>query len=188
MLFAGILFNLSEQQLLDCTRNNAGCTSGYVDYGFDYLINHGGSETEYCYRYRDGKLGLCIDTQCKVVANITGYRYTAFGDENNLKEAVGLIGPVSVTVDASVSSFQLYESGIYYEPSCTQLLLDHSVLVVGYANNTNTETSVLGNTTGAYWIVKNSWGEDWGIDGYIWMSRGRDNNCGIASEALFPLA
>ena len=55
------------------------------------------------------------------MANITSYRFVAFADENALKEAAGLIGPISVTVDAGVSSFQLYESGVYYEPACTQV-------------------------------------------------------------------
>lgn len=68
--------------------------------------------------------------------------------------------------------------GVYYEENCSSVNLDHGVLVVGYG------TTVDGDD---YWLVKNSWGEKWGDDGYIKMARNRDNNCGIASSASYPL-
>jgi len=86
--------------------------------------------------------------------------------------------PVSVAIDASHNSFQLYKSGIYYEPACSASKLDHGVLAVGYG--------VTGSDQ--YWFVKNSWGTSWGIQGYIQMAKGRSNNCGIATDASYPTA
>ena len=68
-------------------------------------------------------------------------------------------------------------AGIYYEEKCDPYFLDHAVLVVGYGTENGKD----------YWLVKNSWGASWGEKGYIRMSRNRNNNCGIASRALYPL-
>ena len=75
--------------------------------------------------------------------------YFIIDSEQALENAVAM-QPVHVVVDAGQSSFQLYESGIYYELNCTSTRLDHSMLVVGYGESTAGEE---------YWIVKNSWGK-----------------------------
>jgi len=173
----GKLLSLSEQQLVDCSAayDNWGCGGGLMDSAFAYIRDVGGIESEgdYVYTAMDGN---CEFNVKKEVANITGFVDVPHGDELALQKAVALIGPVSIGIDAGHASFQLYESGIYYEPECSSEYLDHGVLAVGYGSENGTD----------FWIVKNSWAGTWGDQGYIKMIRNKDNNCGVASAASFP--
>jgi len=113
--------------------------------------------------------------QRKKVAAINGMVNVSEGNETDLAYAI-VLTPVSVAIDASHKSFQYYEGGIYYENFCKSDLddLDHGVLAVGFGDG--------------YYLVKNSWGPGWGFEGYIWMSRDQDNNCGIATYATYATA
>ena len=82
--------------------------------------------------------------------------------------------------------------GVYSDPNCNPQQLDHGVLVVGYGVYNGPDDAVTVPSDPAfngqdYWLVKNSWGEKWGMDGYIMMARNKDNSCGIASAASYPL-
>lgn len=91
--------------------------------------------------------------------------------------AVAKVGPIAVTIDASHRSIRLYKNKVYNEPACSSTHIGHAVLVVGYGTQDGTD----------YWLVKNSWGKKWGMNGYIKMSRNKNNQCGIATRALFPI-
>lgn len=62
----------------------------------------------------------CKYDKTKVVANDTGFVDVTQGSEDDLQSAVATIGPVSVAIDASQDSFQLYRSGVYDEPDCSR--------------------------------------------------------------------
>ncbi|XP_071487862.1 cathepsin L-like peptidase [Diadema antillarum] len=174
----GKLVSLSEQNLVDCSgpEGNNGCNGGLPVQAFQYVIDSNGIDTEESYPY-EGQDGPCRFSKSGVGATCTGYTNIASGNESALKEAVATVGPISVGIDASHDSFRHYESGIYNEPDCSSWQLQHAVLAVGYSSDKGDD----------YWIVKNSWGTSWGMDGYIWMSRNKDNQCGIATKASYPL-
>jgi len=171
------LVSLSEQNLVDCSgkQGNIGCNGGLMDQAFTYIKENNGIDTEDSYQYK------AIDQDCQFKAASVGATDTGFvditsKDENALQTAVANIGPISVAIDASHTSFQLYKSGIYNEIFCSQTRLDHGVLAVGYGADSGKD----------YWLVKNSWGTNWGDEGYIKMTRNKRNQCGIATAASYP--
>ncbi|WP_316576842.1 C1 family peptidase, partial [Klebsiella pneumoniae] len=138
----GSLPSLSEQQLVDCSTENSGCNGGVVQWAYDYLKSCGGSQTESSYPYE------AIDNVCRfdaseIAATVSGYKNIPYGDEQTQASAVHDQGPVSVCVDAGHLSFQLYSSGVYYEPNCDPQGINHAVLAVGYGTEGGDD----------YWII-----------------------------------
>ncbi|KAK8887444.1 hypothetical protein M9Y10_038489 [Tritrichomonas musculus] len=175
----GKLQSLSEQNLVDCCDIDCyGCAGGLMTSAYDYIIKQQNGQLclDSDYKYT-GYNEQCKFDQYKHAGSISKYVCIVEGDEDDLAAKVEQYGPVSVAIDASNWSFQLYQSGIYDEPNCHSKTLDHGVGCVGYGSEDGTK----------YWIVRNSWGVSWGDKGYIkmiWLN----NQCGIATMATLPFS
>ncbi|XP_030250972.1 cathepsin L1-like [Sparus aurata] len=172
----GKLVDLSPQNLVDCSfkYGNLGCKGGWMHKAFQYVIYNQGIDSDASYPYL-GKESKCSYDSRYHAANCSGYILLPQGNEKALKQALGTIGPISVAVDASRPKFEFYKSGVYNDPCCTKNVT-HAVLAVGYGTLKRKD----------YWLVKNSWGTDWGDQGYIRMARNKNDQCGITQYALYP--
>jgi len=174
------LIELSPQQVVSCDDVDQGCNGGDTPTAYAYIIKAGGLELNSIYPYRSGgsgENGPCDFKKADVVASITTWHYITKSPQANetaMEVAIANIAPLSICVDAA--TWQNYGGGII-RSNCGQAL-DHCVMVTGY----NTSSAGVN-----YWIVRNSWGTDWGIAGYLYVERGK-NLCGIADEVTHPIA
>ncbi|XWS41199.1 hypothetical protein CRYUN_Cryun17cG0059700 [Craigia yunnanensis] len=174
----GKLISLSEQELVDCDvkTGNQGCNGGHMHKAYEFIIKNGGITTEENYPYR-GENGICDNDKARNDAvTISGYKTVPENNEKSLQDAVA-DQPVSVAIDAGGYEFQLYSEGVFTGFCGNQL--NHGVAVVGYGEDCGTK----------YWLVKNSWGTNWGESGYIRMQReftDKRGICGIAMDASYP--
>jgi len=176
----------SPQDIVECSKYSQGCSGGFPyliggKYGEDF-----GLVEESCNPYT-GKDGECrTKSDCRRYY-LTNYRYVGgyYGGSNEalMMSAIYERGPVAVGFEV-YKDFSGYKSGIYHHQFTTSTsdlgrdfnpfeLTNHAVLVVGWGEQEGNK----------YWIVKNSWGTEWGQEGYFWIRRGTDE-CGIESLAV----
>lgn len=174
----GVLTSLSEEELVQCDRNDNGCQGGLMDYGFTFVMQNGvTSEAAYPYTSGAGNRGYCKSPLPAAVATVASYRDVTPDNALQLQSALAL-GPVSIAVEADQPAWQSYRSGVMDSEACGTNL-DHGVLAVGY------------NTVQGYWIVKNSWGTTWGEGGFIRLginSRSSHGICGLLQQPSYPIA
>lgn len=240
----GDLMSLSAQQLTDCTSDGSmgayttdGCNGGFSQNAFAYDIAVGGIEGWAAYPFADQQTECAYNSELSVASFSNCYDVTA-GDETVLAAGIAQLGPVSVAIDAGLSSFHNYVSGVYYAAACSSTSLDHAVTATGYGvvpatvssisaicteedfmcevlaedskfmypcinkptadgqkswkvtqNIPGVDCNAPSNWAGMeFYMVKNSWGFEWGMNGYIMMARNMNNNCGIASEPSYVVA
>jgi len=165
------LFILAPQQIVDCDTVDQGCEGGDLPTAFQY-VQANGLETEQSYPYT-AEDGTCAYNSSAVVVKITGFQYaTTTGNETQMLVSSLTNGPLSICVDAE--TWQSYTGGIITS-NCPDNL-DHCVQIVGWDVDATSKTP--------YWIIRNSWGTDWGLSGYIYVERNKDL-CGVSDEATY---
>ncbi|OEL26365.1 Thiol protease SEN102 [Dichanthelium oligosanthes] len=174
----GKLVSLSEQELMDCDDgDNQGCNGGLMDYAFQFIKRNGGITTESNYPYLAEQRSCNKAKERSHDVSIDGYEDVPANNEVALQKAVAN-QPVAIAIEASGQDFQFYSEGVFTGNCGTDL--DHGVAAVGYG---------ITRDGTKYWIVKNSWGQNWGETGYIRMQRDVSDSkglCGIAMEASYP--
>lgn len=170
----GSLLSLSEQELLDCDKVDKACLGGLPSNAYSAIRTLGGLETEDDYSYH-GHLQACSFSADKAKAYINDSVELSH-NEQKLAAWLAKKGPISVAINAF--GMQFYRHGISHplRPLCSPWLIDHAVLLVGYGNRSATP----------FWAIKNSWGTDWGEEGYYYLHRG-SGACGVnimASSAV----
>ena len=157
----------SEQMLVDCDTTDSACNGGLMEYAFDWIKSNGGLMLEGDYAYT-GKKGTCKSDSSKYAVKVTGYKKLSSDDETDILNYLVETGPLAIAVNAD--PLQNYNSGLasYSKSTCDPSGINHAVNLVGYGVENGTK----------YWLVRNSWGADWGEDGYFRMLRG-SGTCGI---------
>jgi len=167
------LLSLSEQQIVDCDTDDHGCSGGWPTDAMNFIKNHGGMMLESDYGYQ-GYEGSCKFVASKAKMNVKSV-HTFASKEEKIMNALQQYGPLAIAIDAT--KFNYYSSGIMNGAGCSAGMPDHGVTIVGWGVEDGTK----------YWIVKNSWGEDWGEDGYVRVERGV-NACGVEDYPMGVVA
>ena len=200
---------LSEQELVDCSFENSGCMGGLMHLAFDYVIEHDGLTSDEVYPYNATRTRCkfnynttaeitnktnkhncteeeCTcddcsfdDSECNVSSihkingsNIQDYKFMIPRSVVDIKASLKR-GPISIAIDASPFEFRFYKSGIIDLLPSNTSRLNHAVLLVGYETNINC----------SYWIIQNSWGENWGDNGYAKIKI--ENGDGVLLSQLY---
>lgn len=174
--------NLSKQQLVQCAKFlGTGCEGGNSQMAFSYIQRRGVTTNEIMpYRARDGICpyfrsfpdrvsieNYCIRSQQRYSSSSL---VESLSDQDIIQSLVHY-GPLYIAINADPLSTRNYRGGVLDDPDCSTQI-NHAVTLVGYTNTS--------------WIIKNSWGEQWGDGGYFQVARGK-NMCGVNTEIAWPL-
>lgn len=179
-LYTGQLTTLSEQEIVDCDGLDYGCDGGDFANVFKWVRDNGGVDTDAHWPY-EAKVTTCHKKRMRKHRPVTinGFVDVPEHNETALMQSVSHTPTVvAVCCGDYLDQWHLYKSGIMGQSvQCTKPL-DHSVLVVGYDSDPESGEQ--------FWLVKNSWGAQWGEGGYMRLKRGVAERDGQAGLATFP--
>lgn len=170
---------LSPQQLVSCDEKEKGCKGGWPSIAYSYISRVGGVVSEKQYPY-EAQTSSCKNDKIKNPEVKIESRINRCDEEecleNNKQYGFLLNGPIAVVIDAYHSNFFNYKEGIYNE-SCSEP--NHAIVLVGFGIEN-------GNS---YWIIRNSWGEKWGMNGYGYVKHDPKNNysCNVNRYGYQPI-
>ena len=175
---------LSEQQLVDCSKENNGCNGGLMHQAYDYIIKNKGllSNEDYEYVAQDQICKIKVDGEnscdCKDSLSVNNTNSTNTCECKNIeknidgsdiknyefiipKSKIDIMAslqnsPIAIALDANSFVFRFYKEGVIDIPINKNSNINHAVLLTGYDTDIN----------GTYWIIQNSWGEKWGDNGF----------------------
>jgi len=168
--------SLSVQYVLDCDAKDSACLGGYIDLVWEFL-KADGSPRDMCLPYTASQQacdkrcvdGAAITDQAKVFAASAYPVADRLGDAAvAMQRELVTFGPFE-TLFWVFNDFSQYHNGTYVKSSGASMMGGHAVKIVGYGVDENQIP---------YWMVANSYGKGWGLDGFFRIKRG-SNECGI---------
>jgi len=168
------IMTFSEQELVDCDTYDYGCGGGWMENAFKWIEENGGEENDTDYPYSSGtNKNSCQFDKSKAQITLKSHSMVS-SDEEEIKEQLYTVGPLSVALNAS-SSLMGYTGGIINldASSCDPARLDHGVTLVGYGTEDGQD----------FWILKNSWNTNWVEQGFFRMARG-SGVCGVNTHVV----
>lgn len=172
LISSGDTVDISEQAIVSCDYNSDGCNGGWTGSAFTHLATHG-AKAESCMPYEQDDTVPCTEDECDVIAYLDGYQ--PLPNNVNVIKSMLTLGPVTTSYTV-YDDFYSYQRGCYEHDANTEPT-NHAALIVGWDDNEC-------NGEGA-WIVKNSWGPDWGrLGGYFYIKYG---SAAFGSSSLFPI-
>ena len=164
--------SFSEQQIVDCDKTNNHCEGGNVKRAFIYLKSAGiMKDQDYPYINAEGQ---CKYDKSKTLVKVLDYAYISTNEEE-MKRVLYKYGPLAGAVNGIMAMF--YEKGIYdpaVDGACSDNI-NHAVLIIGYGVDKKTGKK--------FWRIKNSFGSNWGENGYFRLIRD-ERACGVNRYAM----
>ncbi|XP_053575860.1 uncharacterized protein LOC128665146 [Bombina bombina] len=152
----GKLLGMSEQQLIDCDGKSDGCCGGLPVNALEY-VSHKGIMRGKNYKYTEKKSACLYNDNQALKLNVT--KYYVLPGEKNMAISLSTEGPVTALF-AVHEDFMLYSDGIY-DGKCAEEV-NHAIIIVGYGTEEGEDEA----KNEEYWIIRNSWGKEWGEGGY----------------------